>query len=71
MAYASTQITARFDIVARLRSAAAEATEAWTRYRTFRTTLSELEGLNDRELQDLGLSRSGLRAVAHESAYGK
>lgn len=40
-----------------------------SQYRVYRTTLGELEMLNDRELADLGLNRSVLRSVAYQSAY--
>ena len=39
-------------------------------YRLYRKTLGELEGLNNRELADLGLSRFDLRKVAYDSIYG-
>ena len=39
------------------------------RHATFRTTLNELSSLSNRELADLGMSRSGLRSVAYEAAY--
>lgn len=39
-------------------------------YRLYRKTLNELEGLNDRELSDLGMSRFDLRTVAYDSVYG-
>ena len=39
-------------------------------YRRYRATLDELGGLNDREPQDLGLSRGSIRDVARESVYG-
>ena len=60
------------------RSAFSAAATAWfsnlrerfTRYRTYRVTLGELEALNARELSDLGLHRSMLRQVAYEAAYG-
>ena len=45
------------DIVARLR-----------RYRTYRQTFYALDALTDRDLADLGLSRSQLRSVAWDSA---
>ena len=35
------------------------------------TTLRELQGLTDRDLNDLGLSRSDIKAIAMEAAYGK
>lgn len=42
---------------------------AWSEHRAFRTTLTELSALSDRELADLGLHRSELRAVARTAAY--
>lgn len=71
MAYATTPTTARFDIAARLRSAVAEAREAWGKYRVYRATFNELMELSDHELADLGLSRHSVRSIAYESAYGK
>ena len=44
-------------------------TERFERYRTYRRTLEELDGLGDRELSDLGLNRSMLRAIAYKAAY--
>lgn len=38
------------------------------RNRRFRNTLNELNALSDRELADLGMSRSMLRSVAWESS---
>jgi len=39
------------------------------RYKTYRRTLEELETLSDRELADLGMSRSVLRGIAYKAAY--
>ncbi len=39
-------------------------------YRLYRKTLNELEGLNDRELSDLGMSRFDLRKIAYDSIHG-
>ncbi|MFK7938303.1 MAG: DUF1127 domain-containing protein [Roseovarius sp.] len=39
-------------------------------YRNYRKTLNELSSLNARQLADLGLNRSNLRATAHEAIYG-
>jgi len=41
----------------------------YAQYRTYRTTLDELEALSNRELADLGISRTMLRAVAYQAAY--
>ncbi|MEO0676356.1 MAG: DUF1127 domain-containing protein [Pseudomonadota bacterium] len=69
MAYANTHTSSRFDLVARVRAVAADAAEAWARYRTYRETLDQLQELTDRELDDLGLSRWSLKDVARQSAY--
>jgi len=39
--------------------------------KVFRTTLSELGGLSSRDLADLGISRSMIKGIAYEAAYGK
>lgn len=46
------------------------ARKALADYRLYRRTLAELEGLNDRELADLGISRLVVRQVAYDSVYG-
>jgi uncharacterized protein YjiS (DUF1127 family) len=46
-------------------------TNAWTRYRSYRRTLSELRALPIDSLLDLDLHRSDLKAVAHRSVYGR
>ena len=43
---------------------------AWADYRAYRTTLAELRDLNDRQLSDLGMRRSGLKRIAREAVYG-
>ncbi|TCL08222.1 uncharacterized protein YjiS (DUF1127 family) [Shimia isoporae] len=42
--------------------------EKWRQYRVYRTTFNELMSLSDRELADLGMSRSMIRRVAIEAA---
>ncbi|UZD91724.1 DUF1127 domain-containing protein [Cognatishimia activa] len=39
-------------------------------YRAYRRTVKELSELSNRELADLGLSRSGIRGTAIEAVYG-
>lgn len=41
------------------------------RYGTYRQTLRELQGLTDRELNDLGIHRSEIERVAVDAAYSK
>nr|WP_246098630.1 DUF1127 domain-containing protein [Paracoccus laeviglucosivorans] len=36
----------------------------------YRQTIRELHDLNSRELADLGISRSMIRSVAYEAAWG-
>ncbi|MHC0054118.1 DUF1127 domain-containing protein [Actibacterium sp. D379-3] len=40
------------------------------RRRVYRRTVSELSALNARDLADLGISRSMIRRLALEAAYG-
>lgn len=44
--------------------------QAWNDFRAYHATLSELKALSDRQLADLGLGRSGLRAIARQAVYG-
>lgn len=41
------------------------------RRRVYSQTLADLNALSDRDLADLGLHRSLIRAVAKDAAYGK
>ena len=41
---------------------------AFARYKMYSTTLAELNALTDRELADIGLSRTQVREVALEAA---
>lgn len=43
---------------------------SFNRYRKYHQTLGELNMLGDRELRDLGISRSELRSIARQAAYG-
>jgi len=44
--------------------------ERVARYRVYRNTLRELGELTNRDLADLGIHRSSIRAIAYEAAYG-
>ncbi|MGV8952552.1 MAG: DUF1127 domain-containing protein [Cypionkella sp.] len=44
---------------------------ALARRRIYNQTLSELRALSDRDLTDLGISRSMISSVARDAAYGK
>lgn len=47
----------------------ADLQERIARYRLYRQTVNELGALSNRELADLGLCRSQIRALAYEVAY--
>lgn len=40
-------------------------------YRAYRKTVFELSALSDRDLADLGLNRSGIKASAREAVYNE
>ena len=50
---------------------AADLAGRWARYSVYRKTLSELQSLSVRDLNDLGLNKSTVRRTAYEAAYGK
>lgn len=74
MAYFN-DIARRGDMVERLLGTVARffdaAAQRHATRRIYRTTLSELSELTNRELADLGLHRSELKRIAWEAAYGK
>jgi uncharacterized protein YjiS (DUF1127 family) len=39
------------------------------KYAVFRSTMRELEALSERELNDLGINRASIRAIAYQAAY--
>ena len=47
----------------------ASISERMARARVYRNTVSELQGLSDRDLADLGISRASIRSIALEAAY--
>jgi uncharacterized protein YjiS (DUF1127 family) len=53
----------------RLADLRASLVERFANYRLYRATLTELEGLTDRDLTDLGLTRGDIRDVAWNAAY--
>lgn len=70
MTYQTGTVTGGFafgDRIAALRNALAERR---AKYKVYTTTLRELNSLSDRDLADLGLSRSMIKGLAIEAAYG-
>jgi uncharacterized protein YjiS (DUF1127 family) len=47
------------------------AAQRYARYQAYTQTLNELRALSDRDLADLGMHRSGLKAIAAEAAAQK
>lgn len=56
------------DRIETLRTALAERR---AKHKIYTTTLRELNSLSDRDLNDLGMSRSMIKGIAIEAAYGK
>ena len=58
---------ARPSLLSDLRANLAQRLE---QYRAYRSTVSELTMLTDRELNDLGISRADIRSIAQNPVYG-
>ena len=71
MAYVNTTSAARKGFADRLVVLRDTVLTAIAQRRTYLRTVAELNGLTDRELADLGISRLGIAEIAHEAAYGK
>jgi uncharacterized protein YjiS (DUF1127 family) len=71
MAYVNTTSAARKGFADRLMMVRDTVLTAIAQRRTYLRTVAELNGLTDRELADLGISRLGITEIAHEAAYGK
>ncbi|MDP5217662.1 DUF1127 domain-containing protein [Ruegeria sp. 2205SS24-7] len=70
MTYTLTNTSAPIGIFARLNSFFQEAKEARARHALYVQTVRELERLTDRELADVGLSRSNITDTVHRHVYG-
>jgi uncharacterized protein YjiS (DUF1127 family) len=68
MAYVNTTRAVRKGLLADLKDMVVSAIQA---RRVYTRTVTELNALSDRELNDLGISRISIPAVAREAAYGK
>jgi uncharacterized protein YjiS (DUF1127 family) len=47
-----------------LSSLASTVTSSWTRFNSYRTAVRQLESLDDRQLADIGVSRSRIAELA-------
>lgn len=69
---ANTQSTAATTgLRGRLLRAMQRVQENRARRAVYRQTMRELNALTDRDLNDLGISRSMINRLSHEAAYGK
>lgn len=68
---AHTQNAAATGLRGRLLNAIQRMQESRARRAVYRQTLRELNALTNRDLEDLGISRSMVTRLAHEAAYGK
>lgn len=68
---AHTQNAAATGLRGRLLNAIQRMQENRARRAVYRQTLRELNTLSNRDLEDLGISRSMVTRLAHEAAYGK
>lgn len=70
MAYATEIHAAEGDITHRIAATLKSAGMRFANYRVYRKTVSELSALSSRELDDLGISRSMIKRISLEAAYG-
>ena len=61
---------AQAGLVGKLLAIKADMSARYARYRVFRDTVNDLAILPDSVLADMGLTRSQIRSVAYEHAYG-
>ncbi len=70
MAYVNTTRVARKGMLDRLVAVKDGIATAIQQRRVYIRTVTELNGLTDRELADLGIGRASIPEIAHEAAYG-
>ena len=71
MAYVNQTRAGQLSVSDRVVGLFAGFSAAVQRRRIYSQTLSELRALSDRELTDLGISRSMIAEIARDAAYGK
>lgn len=71
MAYLNITSATGFGLMDRIAQAVKSAKIALHRRRVYSQTVAELRGLSNRDLADLGISRSMITRIALEAAYGK
>ena len=71
MAFVNQTRPATHTLAERFDTFRANFAEASAKRAVFRKTIHELDALSNRDLADLGIHRSTIKAVAYEAAYGK
>jgi len=71
MAFANDIHSFETGMVRRMYETLVQARAGFAKRKTYNSTLNELEMLSQRELDDLGITRSNIRKIAHEAAYGE
>ncbi|WP_170328766.1 DUF1127 domain-containing protein [Ruegeria arenilitoris] len=69
MAYTATTTHGGTNLFARIAEFAAKVKEAYTLRAEYNRTYSELQGLTDRELNDIGVRRCDIKDIAQEHVY--
>ncbi|WP_116599732.1 DUF1127 domain-containing protein [Primorskyibacter marinus] len=69
MAYATHTSNTQGAFAARVGGALDSIRTRFARRRIYKRTLTELQSLSTRELEDLGLNRSSLNRIAYQAAY--
>lgn len=71
MAYVNSVRRVESGIASKITSIFHSLAERYAQARVYRTTVSEMSDLTDRDLADLGISRSMIHSIAYDAAYGK
>ncbi|WP_420586068.1 DUF1127 domain-containing protein [Ruegeria sp.] len=69
MAYTATSTHGGFNLIARFAELVANAKDAYARRAEFNRTYAELQGLSNRELDDIGIRRCDIKDIARDHVY--
>jgi len=69
MAYTATSTHGGVNLISRVADLIAKAKEAYALRAEYNRTFSELQGLSDRELNDIGVRRCDIKDIARDHVY--
>ncbi|WP_170387767.1 DUF1127 domain-containing protein [Ruegeria atlantica] len=69
MAHTATAHHGGINLITRATDFVARIKEAYTLRAEYNRTFSELQGLTDRELNDIGVRRCDIKDIAHDHVY--